>query len=120
MALRRGTGVRTGPVVLDAWQLLQRQQAAQLAVRQGARNAPGPRLKRRPDVDAHHRTVLVRPAAGPVEIPGHADHGQVPATVGPAGRSLGVHRAKPTLHGHRQRPMEDAARQVDACRHMPT
>lgn len=111
--------MRTGPIVLDAWQLLQRQQAAQLAVRQGSRDAPGPGLKRRPDVDTHHRTVLVRPATGPVEVPGHTDHGQVPTVVGPAGRPVGVHRAQSTLHGHRQRPVEDAAGKVDARRHLP-
>lgn len=112
--------MRTGPVLLDAWQLLQRQQAAQLAVRQGSRDAPGPGLKRRPDVDTHHRTVLVRSAAGPVEVPGHTNHGQVPTAVGPVGRPVGVHRAQSTLYSNRQRPMEDAAGQVDARRHLST
>lgn len=111
--------MRTGPIISDARQLLQRQQAAQLAFRQGARDAPGPGLERRADVDAHHRTVPVRPAAGPVEVPGHSDHGQVPTAVGPTGCPVGVHRAQPALHGHRQGPVEDAAGQVDARRHMP-
>lgn len=101
--------MRTGPIVSDARQLLQRQQAAQLAFRQSARDAPGPRLERRPDVDAHHRTVPVRPSAGPVEVSGHSDHGQVSATVGPTGRFVGVHRTQSALHGHRQGPVEDAA-----------
>lgn len=61
----------------------------------------------------------MRPAVGPVEVPGNADHGQMPAAVGSAGRPVGVHRAQPALHGHRQGPVEDAAGQVDARRHMP-
>jgi len=93
VALRRGTGVRTGPILPDARQLLQRQQAAQLSIRQGSRDAPGPGLERRTDADSHHRTVPVRPAAGLVEVPGHTDHGQVSAAVGPVGCLVGVHSA---------------------------
>jgi hypothetical protein len=46
--------MRAGPVVPDARQLLQREQAAQLAVRQGARDAARPGLERRSHADAHH------------------------------------------------------------------
>lgn len=118
MAPGRGTGVRAGAVVPDARQLLQREQAAQLAVRQGARDAARPGLERRAHADAHHRAVPVRPPAGAVEVPGHADHGQVPAAVGPAGRAVGVHRAQPALHGAGQGPVEDVAGEVDARGHM--
>lgn len=114
----RGTGVRTGPVVPHTRQLLQREQAAQLAVRQGARDAPGPGLERGPHAHPDHRAVPVRPPADPVEVPGHAHHGQVPAAVGPARRPVGVHRAQPTLHVPGQEPVEDAAGEVDARGHL--
>lgn len=118
MAPGRGTGVRTGPLVPDAWQLLQRQQAAQFAVRQSARDAPCSGLERRSHADPYHRTVPLRPPTGPVEVPGHADHGQVPATMGPTGRPVGVHRAQSALHVPGQGTVEDVAREMDARRHL--
>lgn len=109
MAPGRGTGVRASPIVPVARQLLQREQAAQLAVRQGSRDAARSGLERCTHADAHHRAVPVRPQAASVEVSGYADHGQVPATVGPAGRAVGVHRAQPALHGAGQGPVEDVA-----------
>lgn len=60
----------------------------------------------------------MRPPAGPVEVPGYAHYGQVPAAVGPAGRPVGVHRAQPTLHVPGQGPVEDAAGEVDTRGHL--
>ena len=83
LAPGRGAGVRTSALLPVAGRLLQRQQAARLHVRQGARDAARPRLERLAHADAHHRPVPRRPAPPPLEDAGHAHDRQVPPALGP-------------------------------------
>lgn len=73
VAPRRGAGLRTGQVISVAGDLLQREQTAELALLEGARDAQSSGFERCQDADAHHRTVPIRPQVTNVEESRHAD-----------------------------------------------
>lgn len=60
MALGRGAGVRGGEELPGPGQLLQRQQAIKLVVRESPRDAEGAGLERCEDVDPDYGTVPER------------------------------------------------------------